>query len=60
MTVYISTKFDKLAAPFKKRSKTIRDDLPDSVAFGSVDKAKELNNGNADTKVNDDDTVLDH
>lgn len=57
-TIYISTKLDKLASAFKKQSMTLRDSIPDGVAFGSVANADALKNCKKDAKVEDAEHVL--
>lgn len=57
-TIYISTKLDKLAATFKKQSMSLRDTIPDGVAFAAVPDAAALADVKKDAEVTDKDSVL--
>jgi protein disulfide isomerase len=57
-TIYISTKLDKLTSAFKKQSMSLRDTIPDGVAFGAVPDAKALAGVKKDASVKDADSVL--
>lgn len=56
--IYISTKLDKLASKFKKESMSLRDSIPDGVAFGAVPDAASLKNLKGSATVEDTDYVL--
>jgi protein disulfide-isomerase A1 len=57
-TLYIATKLDKLAAAFKKQSMSVRDSLPDGVAFGSVKSAAHVQKHAGKAKLADKENVL--
>jgi protein disulfide-isomerase A1 len=57
-TLYVSTKLDKLASAFKKQSMSLRDTIPDGVAFASVPDASVLKDVKGDADVKDADSVL--
>lgn len=57
-TIYIGTKLDKLAAVFKKQSMSLRDTIPDGVAFASVPDAATLADVKKDAEPADADSIL--
>lgn len=57
-TLYISTSLEKLASAFKKQSMSLRDSIPEGVAFASVPDAASLVDVKGESEVLDKDSVL--